>query len=74
MSLVVVGTGCRVVLTKGYFHLDGCHCCDIEVGDGDGSGRDDDDDDDDDDDGDNNGDDDDNDVVDKEGGMCFTIQ
>ena len=61
---VLVGTGCRVELTKGYFHLDGCHWCDIKVGDG-GSGddydEDDDDDnddnDDDDDDADNNGDD-----------------
>ena len=80
MSLVdylwLDGTGCRVVLTKGNFHLDGCHRCGIEVSGGDGSsGGDDDDDDNDDDDGDNNNDDDDDDddVVNKEGGMCFTI-
>ena len=59
----IIGTGCQVVLTKGYFHLDGCHWCDFEVGDGGCGGDydeddddDDDDNDDDDDDADNNGD------------------
>ena len=72
---VLVGTGCRVELTKGYFHLDGCHWCDIKVGDG-GCGDDydeddvddDDDNDDDDDHGDNNGDDNDDDDADSDVG------